>query len=312
MISLNMNNFVIMNLRIYVKIGEVNFVELIMLRTGDGLDLSIHYYQSSNPRGVINIIHGLKEHKERYTEFAEFLCSQGYHVIISDMRGHGASINDDYPLGYIDSWQQLLDDQWAIHQMIQEKFNLPVIFFGHSFGSILARLYIRDHGSNIDRLILSGTPHYTVLSNLLLSIKDVLKLSPHHSKFISEHFRVKNLSWTNIDPDVVEQFMTDPLSSFDYYDISLLTILAADNELSHFQKIDCQNPHLPILLISGEWDPITGGVFGLNRSIRMLKASGYQQITSIVYPKLRHELINSIGKEIVWQDIDCFLTQSLS
>ena len=62
-------------------------------------------------------------------------------------------------------------------------------------------------------------------------------------------------------------------------------------------------------MISGQKDPVTGGPLGIHRTIHILKRIGYTNIQSIVYPTLKHELINTIGKEIVWHDIKEFLKQ---
>ena len=34
-----------------------------------------------------------------------------------------------------------------------------------------------------------------------------------------------------------------------------------------------------------------------------LRGRGYREVTSQVYPKLRHEILNEIGREDVWRDV---------
>ena len=40
-------------------------------------------------RGLVQISHGMCEHKERYLPFMEYLARHGYGAVIHDHRGHG-------------------------------------------------------------------------------------------------------------------------------------------------------------------------------------------------------------------------------
>ena len=42
-------------------------------------------------KGIVQISHGMSEHKERYYEFMKYLSENGYICVIHDHRGHGAS-----------------------------------------------------------------------------------------------------------------------------------------------------------------------------------------------------------------------------
>ena len=78
----------------------------ISLKSSDLLYLSCAISEVTNPRAVIQIIPGVKEHKSRYNEFIMELNNNGFNVFISDIRGHGRSINGNYPLGYIDDYRK--------------------------------------------------------------------------------------------------------------------------------------------------------------------------------------------------------------
>lgn len=64
-------------------------MENIVLEASDGYALSLAVFEREHPRGYIQIIHGMEEHKERYEAFAEQLWQAGFTVVTSDMRGHG-------------------------------------------------------------------------------------------------------------------------------------------------------------------------------------------------------------------------------
>ena len=66
----------------------------------DQLPLDVIVMSPSHPHGIIQFSHGMCEHKERYFDFMEYLCQQGYVCIIHDHRGHGKSIYQQNDLGY--------------------------------------------------------------------------------------------------------------------------------------------------------------------------------------------------------------------
>ena len=80
----------------------------------DGFALSLIYdAPETEPKGIVQIAHGMCEHKERYIPLMEFLCANGYAVVCHDHRGHGASVKSKEDLGYIgkDGWQAWLKDR---------------------------------------------------------------------------------------------------------------------------------------------------------------------------------------------------------
>lgn len=44
---------------------------------------------AGNVCGVVQIVHGLNEHKERYYPFMDYLAEEGFITVIHDCRGHG-------------------------------------------------------------------------------------------------------------------------------------------------------------------------------------------------------------------------------
>ena len=117
------------------------------------------------PKAVFQIVHGMAEHGERYEEFARFLCEKGFAVLVDDHIGHGKSIKSDDDLGYFgekDGWNSLVEDERTLTEMIKKEYpDLPIIFFGHSMGSFIAREYIRRYGrdESIKACIFCGTSY---------------------------------------------------------------------------------------------------------------------------------------------------------
>ena len=59
------------------------------LKLSDGFLLSITIFLVHRPKGIVQIVHGAKEHRKRYFDFAKFLQRHGYIVEISDHREIG-------------------------------------------------------------------------------------------------------------------------------------------------------------------------------------------------------------------------------
>lgn len=68
----------------------------------DGLELSVLWLEpEKEPKGILQISHGMSEYKERYLPFMRYLCERGYLCAIHDHRGHGKSVKYKSDLGYM-------------------------------------------------------------------------------------------------------------------------------------------------------------------------------------------------------------------
>ena len=73
---------------LYANIREFKF-----LSEFDELEISaVNAIPLDTVHGVVQIVHGLCEHKEMYFPFMDYLAEQGFITVISDNRGHGQSI----------------------------------------------------------------------------------------------------------------------------------------------------------------------------------------------------------------------------
>ena len=63
--------------------------------SGSKLYFELHLSNAALILGLVQISHGMAEHKARYQEFIGFLNKNGFHVAIHDHRGHGDHILDD-------------------------------------------------------------------------------------------------------------------------------------------------------------------------------------------------------------------------
>ena len=75
-------------------------MEKVFLDGVEGAKLALNIYEPENPVGIVQVFHGMAEHKERYDYFMNKLMEAGYVAAISDMRGHGESLDSTGVKGY--------------------------------------------------------------------------------------------------------------------------------------------------------------------------------------------------------------------
>lgn len=284
------------------------------LTLSDGLVASCARIDNPNPKAVIQIVHGLKEHKKRYYEIAEFLNNNGYSVFMSDNRGHGYSVNDEFPLGYMTDLNRMVLDQFEINQYIKEQYpNAKIYMIGHSFGSMLARCYLQEHDSTISKLVLSGTVGYNNLVGIGLILGKMInniKGEMGYSVLLQAATDNGDISWVCSNEETMEKYRNDHFcTGYKYMNNSIYTIFNAMKELHNVKAYKCSNPNLPILSLAGEKDPVTNGQKGIDDSINTLKSIGYNNISSIVYKDMLHEVFNEVEKEKVYKDLIDFLNK---
>lgn len=275
-------------------------------------------------KGVVQIIHGMCEHKERYYEFMDYLADKGYLVVIHDNRGHGNSIKEDEDWGYFYSAGDigLISDAYQLLKLVKERVkDVPYILIGHSMGSLIARCFIKKHDDEIDKLVLMGSPSKVggVEPCLLLcKLMEVIKGKKKHSKLLDyivcdsiyeKRFKHEKLphAWLSTDRRVVYDYNENPKCQFKFtisgYE-ALLKLLI--NTYSN-KGWKISNKNLPIHFISGKEDPCVIKPEFFGRSIHFLKDLGYENVTGNLYGGMRHEVLNEKNKNRVYKDIYEFI-----
>jgi len=107
----------------------------------DGLVVSaVIAAPSGNVNGVVQIVHGMNEYKERYFPFMDYLAEEGFITVIHDNRGHGKSIcsPDDLGFMYRAGGKGFVSDIAQLNGIIKKRFpELPLFLIGHSMGTVL-------------------------------------------------------------------------------------------------------------------------------------------------------------------------------
>lgn len=290
----------------------------------DGCDIELYVYEPHvdlRTRGVIQLVHGSCEHAKRYEPFIDYLIQQGYIVYANDHRGHGQSVSSPEDYGYFgeqNGWQMMVDDLKVINDLIHAHYpDLPIIMLGHSMGSFLARHYAIDYGETINGLILSGTAHHPKMqliagkwtSKLAKKIKGSKDRSAliHRLSYGAFNKGIETLrtpsDWICYDEDVVDEFTRDPSCGFVFTNAGFYDLFSGLLYITQFKNISKMPYDLPVLLISGEDDPVGGMGDMVQKTYETMKQAQLTNVKMKLYPNMRHEILNEFDKDLVYQDI---------
>lgn len=274
-----------------------------------------------NPLGNIVIVHGMAEHINRYSLFAEYAVKKGYNVFGYDQRGHGFTAESKADLGHIDDksgWQSYIDDLKCVIEQVQSIApQLKNYVLGHSMGSFVSRDFSIRYPEMIDGLILSGSTD-CLLSELIMGLTlaktELLVKGPTGkaervngmlTKKYAKAFknRETDYDWLCTDPMVVREYMDDPYSGYCPKTSFFTAFFGGLISLHEKSTYQCVAVDLPMLILSGQQDPVTNMGLGTLRLFEKLRKQGVEDIRVKIYPGMRHEILNEVDKESVFKDI---------
>ena len=281
-----------------------------------------------DPKGTIQIAHGLAGHCERFDGLARALAEGGLAVLANDHLGHGKSVNAPSDLGYFagrDGWMKVLRDMRTVYEQTCDRFpGLPRFLLGHSMGSFLVRTYMFTWPKDFDGVVLAGTAHQRralLLAGRVLS-EALAAASPRGrgaflngivSANYNRAFRPARTGydWLTRDEASVDGFLRDPLCGFVctnrlYADMmqGLLMITSRKN-MKRMEK------DLPVLFYSGTMDPVGENGVGVMRAARAFRKAGMTDVTVRLYEGGRHEMHNEINRQEVFEDLLSWISDKI-
>ena len=271
------------------------------LSEADGLEISalcIMPEEKTEYRAVIQLVHGMSEHKERYIPFMDDL---GY------MYGGGA--------------EAMLQDIGTVNKEIHRHFpDLPVILFGHSMGSLAVRAFAAEHDDCIDMLIVCGSPSENKARPLGKAIACVEGriLGAHHKSKLLEAISLgayamkfrgegNRNSWICSDPEVYKAYTESDLCGFTFTDDAYLALFDLMKKAYDVHGWRCTRSKMPVLFISGAEDPCLGNVRKFAGAVHAMRRAGYLDVKGKLYQGMRHEILNEKDHEKVWKDIAVYI-----
>lgn len=283
----------------------------------DGLDLSVMLVQPEGEiRALVQLAHGMCEHKERYEPFMRFLADRGCLCVMNDHRGHGASVRSAEDLGYFyeGGADALVSDLHQITLWMKERWpHLPFVLFGHSMGSLAVRAYCDKYDGELDGLIVCGSPGWNAAAGAGLLLLNAM------AKFRGERYRsnlIRSMTtgafakpflhegsenaWLSANPENVRAFEGDPLCGFNFTlngNRALLTLMQRAYHLTPPR----QNPGMPVRFFSGADDPCAPDAKGFRNAINSMKKAGYTNVEGRMFPGLRHEILNEKNTQEIYE-----------
>lgn len=272
------------------------------------------------PKAVLQIVHGIAEFIERYDSFAEYLNSLGYIVVAEDHMGHGKSINNGGIQGYFHGgWFTAVADSYELLSRTKAQYpNLPYILFGHSMGSFMARTILCKYPhSGISAAIICGTGWQpkTLLSIAVPVCRFVAQKVGEQNPseplqqfvFGSYNKRVEkprtSFDWLTRDTRIVDEYIAHPLCGFTASAGLLREMIAGIQYIEQKKNLNSMQKDLPVLLIAGDDDPVGNYGKGVLQTEAAFQRAGMQDVSHKIYPLCRHEILNEINKEDIYQDI---------
>lgn len=292
----------------------------------DDLELSVMTLVPEEPvKAVVQLVHGMCEHKERYIPLMEFLAGHGYACIIHDHRGHGKSIKASDDLGYFyeGGANAMIEDVYKVTETAKGLFpGKKVVLIGHSMGSMAVRAYTKRHDDAIAALIVCGSPSDNPLKGVGKALARVIgwfKGQHHRSALIhgmsfdafDRKFAAdgRRNAWVCSDDDALTAYNADPLCQFHFTLNGFVALFEVMEEAYGRKGWKMSNPDLPVMFISGTDDPCLVNLEKFASAVENMRKVGYRNVTSKAYDGMRHEILNETERSKVWADILDFIGQ---
>lgn len=280
------------------------------------------YLPRGEAKGLFQVVHGMTEHIARYDRFLSDMAADGWIAFGYDHLGHGKTVNDDSELGYIaekNGWELLARDVGVYSEAVRAEFgdeNMPLCLMGHSMGSFIARL-AATRFVQPSALIVMGTGGANPAAGVGLALIGAIKLiygDRHISKLVdsiafgsyNKRFGGNDPNdpklWLTNDESVRRAYYADPYCTFKFTVSAmgdLIRLIKHTNSADWYRAVP---ESLPVLLVSGEEDPVGNYGKGVREVEKGLKGQGID-VSCILYEGARHEILNDFTYETVLGDI---------
>lgn len=247
-------------------------------------------WEADDPKGVFVLVHGSGEHHGRYEWLIEKWRTNGFHVVMGDLPGHGETRR---ARGHIDSFDEYIE---AISQWVKEAetYGLPVFLFGHSLGGLAVIRTLTEKELPLRAVILSSP-----CLGLVHPPPKPLKVFARATNVVAPRWRVQikrpggNPIATR-NPDRLSQDDNDPL-------IVTKVSIRWYNELEKAMKIASETtaefPDIPLLALQAGDDKIVDQALTARWFNRLpVKDRTYKE-----WKGLYHELFNEPEREEVFR-----------
>ena len=287
---------------------------------GAGKIHACRWEPEGQPRAVMQILHGIAEFVERYDDFANFLTTKGVLVVAEDHMGHGQSINGEGIQGYFHGgWFTAIEDSMQLMEDTKAEFpDTPYILFGHSMGSFMARTILckyPDCGLTAAVICGTGWQPAAAMPAMVKLVEGICKLSgedkPNETLqrliFGSYNKKVEHprtsYDWLTRDDKIVDAYIAHPLCGFIPTAGLLRDMMKGMLYIEQKENLSNMQKNLPVFFIAGGDDPVGPYGKGVHTCAEAFRKAGMEDVSVRIYPLCRHEILNEINREQVYQDV---------
>lgn len=275
----------------------MSYVESSFTSDRDGLKVATYHWESDAPRAVVQIAHGVAEYATRYDRLANALTAAGFDVYANDHRGHGSSVGGDVTLGSFGAagWSALVADLVTFSESITAQHpDLPVFLLGHSMGSFASQEVLLDHSELYAGVVLTGSTSLDALAAGLAEAGDL----GNDLTFLNAGFDAKTgYEWLSRDDAEVAAYVADPRCGFDLAPDTIPQLFGAAPRLADPEQLAAIRSDLPLLIVSGDADPLGGGGQLVELLGSRYRDAGITDVTVRLFPEARHEVFNETNRD---------------
>ena len=282
----------------------------------------------ARPRGVVQVIHGMAEHVERYGALACLFAAHGFVVCGDDHAGHGASCDPD-SYGCLPARggaEALVADEHTLRRLMTERVgaDVPYLLLGHSLGSYIARVYLAERGEGLAGVVLSGTGTLPVAvswaGHALARLTCAARGEDYRSKLLDDmgvggYARAvpgpTGCEWLSHNEKNVATYVADSRCGFmfsagGYAAVTKLTARACSLAWAR------RAPHdVPLLFVSGAEDPVGDNGRGVRAAAELARRAGQRHVDVRIYEGMRHEIFNEDDGGRVMADVLSWVEERL-
>lgn len=273
-------------------------------------------------RYLVQVLHGLGEHRGRYAEFARCLAQRGIAVYVYDQLGHGESVSSEKLLGYVPpkgGAQILIKDACAIKNLALEEYpDKKFFWYGHGLGSFVVRNALFTDNRGVSGAVLSGSSHYSIplmRSGYLLSRAiGLFKGKKSYSAFLhnlAEGRYAKSISdartpydWISSDPAEVDAYQEDPLCGIPIKAGGYAALFDLMWPMASLMRNYTVPSETALLFIAGEQDPVVKFGEGARKALSVYEVGqvDFADLQMKLYPG-RHDILHDTAREQVYRDV---------
>ena len=269
---------------------------------------AVLWLPDEEPKAVLQITHGMTEHIGRYESLAEQMTAHGIAVCGFDLRGHGKNGDDEEIASFGENgWKLSLKDMHSFFEEMKNRIpNVPYFMMGFSLGSFLLREYLSLYPDDMDGAAIIGTGHQPgwVISVIKTIIHGECKkagfdnTTPLVKKLSFETYNQKfkpnetDSDWLCSDEDELYEYIRDAFCR-KYISAGLFWQLLDSMKRTGKRKSASKwKKDMPVLLLSGENDPVGSNGKGIKTVYRQWKALKMTDVTMKLFPDARHDLFH--------------------